>query len=123
MKRIFVFLAALLIIPAIALGITLPDYQKDGKVTETWICDHGQTTTRTYADKDEMWAAYEITASSGDILVYLQSVNGQGFFMKRAGSSEMAESTFEEFDPLFKKLAPETHKSFTGRSNDCVQKD
>lgn len=123
MKQIVALLALIFMLPALALSaITLPDYQKDGKVTGTWVCydKQGQTITREYRNPE--WRAFEIATAFGDILIYLQNMDGEGLFMKRAGSSEMVETTFEEFDPVFKELAPEAHKLFTEEPNNCEKK-
>lgn len=118
----FFALFMVLLFPLTILAAELPaDYNKNSNLVKTIVCDQGKSALKVYSDK-ESWGVYEITPASGDLLIYLKSVTVQAFFWKRVGSTQVTETTFKEFDPVFKNLAPEVHNAFTGKPDDCVAK-
>lgn len=118
----FALLVVVLVFPFTVFAAELPaDYNKEGNLTETIVCDQGKTTVKIYTD-EKTWILSEIAPASGNTLIFLQSTTQSAFFRRHADSTQMTETTFEEFDPAFASLAPLTRNGFLGIQNDCVTK-
>ena len=101
MKRILVIIVAILALSSVAFAqaTALPDYQKDDKLIDTYLCDGGKTTVKGYAHNE--WMIDEIRTASGDVFVR----SSMGLFMQLAGSKEMKRVTHKEWDEALKAKA------------------
>lgn len=118
MKRIFAIVVAIMAISSLALAQmpTLPDYQKDGRLAGTWLCDSGKTTVKGYKHKE--WFADETRTSSGWIFVE----SSKGFYMQAAGSTEMKKVSHPEWDAELQKQSLSVYNDLHGSGpTDCKQ--
>ena len=118
MKRTFVILAALLALSSVALAASaLPDYQKDGTLTATMLCDNGKTTVKGYAN--DGWHVIEIRTVAGEVFA---DMNRTAFFMQSAGSKEMKSGlTHEEWDEALAEKSESAFNRLHGGPHDCVK--
>ncbi|MBI2637753.1 MAG: hypothetical protein HYW88_02525, partial [Candidatus Sungbacteria bacterium] len=122
-KRFFSSFAAVLAISSAAFAQvpTLPDYQKDGKPDEAYVCDNGQTTARYYLHDD--WSILEVNTASGDVLVDMVGRGGMGFFVKQTGADKMPAVSHEEWDTALLEKAPAVYHALHGTGpSDCAPK-
>ncbi len=122
MKRFFAIFVAILAISAIsstafAQAPTLPDYQKDGKLTATYLCDSGKTTVRDYVSPK--WTVYEIRTESGRLLMIVTTQDGWSLFIQDAESATAKEFPLDSFDKIFVNEAPMARASLMEEQHDC----
>ncbi len=106
MKLFFIAFVAIIAIASVAFAQTptLPDYQKDGRLGTTYLCDSNKTTVKDYYHKDGVFA--EIRTSSGAIFVN----SPMGFYMQAAGSKEMKRLPHKEWDAELEKQSPDAYE-------------